>query len=184
MKGAACHHATETLHARARAAHAAARRLRSWLPMSPWTSNQFFGVSSSVASGGDLGALRGTRGACLSTVLAYLVLVRVFTAPKAVTTPIAMDISREICGAPALTAALAIIGGIVAAIIGQHMLRLMRIDDWRAHGLAAGVSGSGIAAAEVASRNQLGAAFAAVEVALNGLLTALLVPALIKIIQS
>ena len=40
-------------------------------------------------------------------------------APKAVTTPIAMALSQEIGGAPALTAALAIAGGIVAAVIGQ-----------------------------------------------------------------
>ena len=59
-------------------------------------------------------------------------------APKAVTTPIAMALSQEIGGAPALTAALAIAGGIVAAVIGQTVLRWLRITDWRAHGFAAG----------------------------------------------
>lgn len=99
-------------------------------------------------------------------------------APKAVTTPIAMAVSQEIGGVPALTAALAILGGIVAAITGQQLLRRMQILDWRAHGLAAGVAGSGIAAAQVAARDQMGAAFAALGIGLNGLLTALLVPLL------
>jgi putative effector of murein hydrolase len=99
-------------------------------------------------------------------------------APKAVTTPIAMAVSQQIGGVPALTASLAILGGIVAAVLGQPLLQGLRIKDWRAHGLAAGVAGSGVAAAQVASRDRLGAAFAALGIGLNGLLTALLVPLL------
>ena len=97
-------------------------------------------------------------------------------APKAVTTPIALSLSAEIGGVPALTAALAIAGGIIAAIVGQTMLRWLRVDDWRAHGLAAGVAGSGVAAAQVAPMSGLAAAFAALGIGLNGLLTAALVP--------
>jgi putative effector of murein hydrolase len=97
-------------------------------------------------------------------------------APKAVTTPIAIAVSQEIGGIPALTAGLAIVGGIVAAMVGQRLLSRMRIDDWRAHGLAGGVAGSGIAAAQVASRNGVAAAFAALGIALNGLVTALIAP--------
>lgn len=97
-------------------------------------------------------------------------------APKSVTTPIAMAVAQQIGGLPALTAALAILGGIIATVSGQHMLRHMNIIDWRAHGLAAGVAGSGIAAAQIASRSQLGAAFAALGIGMNGLLTALLLP--------
>ena len=99
-------------------------------------------------------------------------------APKSVTTPIAMAVAQQVGGVPALTAALAIAGGILAAIFGRTLLGALKIDDWRAHGLAAGVAGSGIAAAEVASRNSLAAAFAALGIGLNGVLTALLVPLL------
>jgi putative effector of murein hydrolase len=97
-------------------------------------------------------------------------------APKAVTTPIAMAVAQEIGGIPALTAALAIVGGIVAAIAGQVVLRWMRIEDWRAHGLAAGVAGSGVAAARVAGLSGLAAAFAALGIALNGVITSLIAP--------
>lgn len=97
-------------------------------------------------------------------------------APKAVTTPIALSLSREIGGVPPLTAAMAIAGGIIAAITGQTMLRWLRVDDWRAHGLAAGVAGSGVAAAQVARLSGLAAAFAALGIGLNGLLTAVVVP--------
>jgi putative effector of murein hydrolase len=93
-----------------------------------------------------------------------------------VTTPIAMAVSTEIGGNPALTAALAMVGGILAAIVGEKMLKGLRVADWRAHGLAAGVAGSGVAAAQVASLDGLAAAFAALGIALNGLMTALILP--------
>jgi putative effector of murein hydrolase len=99
-------------------------------------------------------------------------------APKAATTPIAMAVAQQAGGVPALTATLAIAGGIIAAVIGQTVLRWLRIEDWRAHGLAAGVAGSGVAAAQVAPRSGLAAAFAAIGIGLNGLLTALIVPLL------
>jgi putative effector of murein hydrolase len=99
-------------------------------------------------------------------------------APKAVTTPIAVAVSEQIGGVPALTAALAILGGILAAVVGQHMLHGLKVKDWRAHGLAAGIAGSAVAAAQVAARNELGAAFAALGIGLNGLLTAILAPVL------
>lgn len=121
-------------------------------------------VTSIVSGVGLVWLLGGTRAVALSM------------APKAVTTPIAMAVSEQIGGIPALTAALAIVGGIVAAIIGQRMLNRMRIDDWRAHGLAAGVAGSGVAAAQVAPLDGLAAAFAALGIALNGLATAIIVP--------
>jgi putative effector of murein hydrolase len=99
-------------------------------------------------------------------------------APKGATTPIAMSISEQIGGLPTLTAAMAIAGGIVAAICGQYVLRLLDVCDWRARGFAAGVSGSGVAAAGIARLDSLAAAFAALGIGLNGLLTALIVPAL------
>lgn len=123
-------------------------------------------VTSIVSGVGIVWLLGGSRSVVLSM------------APKAVTTPIAMAVSQQIGGVPALTASLAILGGIVAAILGQPLLRGMRITDWRAHGLAAGVAGSGVAAAQVATRDRLGAAFAALGIGLNGLLTALLMPLL------
>ncbi|MGY4427659.1 putative effector of murein hydrolase [Bradyrhizobium sp. F1.13.1] len=97
-------------------------------------------------------------------------------APKAATTPIAAAVSSQIGGIPALTAALAIVGGIVAAVVGRTMLTRLNVNDWRAHGLAAGVAGSGIAAAQVAERDELGAAFAALGIGLNGVLVGIVVP--------
>jgi len=126
-------------------------------------------VTSIVSGVGIVWLLGGSRAVALSM------------APKAVTTPIAVAVSEQIGGVPALTAALAILGGILAAVVGQHMLHGLQVRDWRAHGLAAGIAGSGVAAAQVAARNELGAAFAALGIGLNGLLTAILVPMLVRL---
>ena len=97
-------------------------------------------------------------------------------APKGVTTPIALALAQEVGGVPALAAALAIAGGIMAAVVGQTVFRWLKVDDWRAHGLAAGVAGSGVAAAQIAPLSGLAAAFAALGIGLNALLTAVVVP--------
>jgi putative effector of murein hydrolase len=128
------------------------------------------GSVTSIASGvGIVWLLGGSRTVALSM------------APKAVTTPIAIAVSQQIGGVPALTAAFAILGGIIAAVVGQEMLHGLQVRDWRAHGFAAGIAGSGVAAAQVAARNELGAAFAALGIGLNGLLTAILVPVLVRL---
>ncbi|GAB3592764.1 MULTISPECIES: LrgB family protein [Acetobacter] len=104
-------------------------------------------------------------------------------APKAVTTPIAIAITRQIGGIASLTAVFAILGGIIAATCGEPLLRWFGVHDWRAHGLAAGIAGSGIAAAQVAQRDPVGAAFAALGIGLNGLVTSVLVPLFLHIFQ-
>jgi putative effector of murein hydrolase len=133
----------------------------------------FPGVGLALLAGSLTSALSGIA------VVAWLGggrAVALSMAPKAVTTPIALSLSQEIGGIPALTAALAIAGGIIAAIVGKTMLHWLRVDDLRAHGLAAGVAGSGVAAAQVAPLSGLAAAFAALGIGLNGLLTAVIMP--------
>jgi len=136
-------------------------------------SRSFHGVGLALLAGSITSTLSGV---CIVWLLGGSRAVAFSMAPKAVTTPIAMTIAQQAGGVPALTAALAIAGGIVAAMLGESILRQLRVDDWRAHGLAAGVAGSGVAAAQVAPRDSLAAAFAAVGIGLNGVLTAVIVP--------
>jgi len=101
--------------------------------------------------------------------------------PKAVTTPIAMSVAGQIGGEPALTATLAIVGGIIAAVTFRGVFSIMRITQGHAIGLAAGTAGSGIAAAQAAEMGD--AAFAAIGIGLNGLLTALVAPLLAPLVS-
>jgi len=130
-------------------------------------------------SGVVLGLVVGT----IASVAGGLLLVRAFggtpslalsMAPKGVTTPIAMALAQNLGGLPPVTASLAIASGILVAITATPVLRLCRISDWRAHGLAAGTAGSGVAAAHALGRHEIAGAFAGLAVGLNGLVTALL----------
>jgi predicted murein hydrolase (TIGR00659 family) len=101
-------------------------------------------------------------------------------APKSVTTPIAMGIAAIIGGLPSLTASMVVVTGILTAIIALPLMRLLRIRDHAAHGFAAGLAGHGIATARAFHDNQLAGTFAGLALALNGLLTSLLVPLLFR----
>jgi len=133
----------------------------------------FPGISLGLSAGSLVSMLSG---AALVKVLGGERKVALSMLPKAVTTPIAMAVSQQIGGEPALTASLAIIGGIIAAAMLRLILSAMRVRDWRAVGLAAGTAGSGVAAAHVAPASGTAAAFAAVGIGLNGILTAVAAP--------
>jgi predicted murein hydrolase (TIGR00659 family) len=100
-------------------------------------------------------------------------------APKSATTPIAMGIAEEIGGLASLTATLVIITGIIGAMIVTPLLNLLKVTDWAARGFAVGVASHGIGAARAFQVNQLAGTFAGIAMALNALLTALLVPLLV-----
>ncbi len=96
--------------------------------------------------------------------------------PKSLTTPIALDIAQSIGAIPSLVAVLAILAGILVAVSISGVLRWIQVTDPSAIGLAAGTAGSGVGASRVIDLHPLSAAFAAVAIGLNGLITAWLAP--------
>ncbi|MBS1188393.1 MAG: putative effector of murein hydrolase [Rhodocyclaceae bacterium] len=110
-------------------------------------------------------------GASLPTMLSL--------APKSVTTPIAMGVSEGIGGIPSLTAVLVIITGILGAVGARYLFDAMRLRDPAIRGFAIGVASHGIGTARAFQVSEQAGAFAALAMGLNGLLTALLLPALL-----
>lgn len=102
-------------------------------------------------------------------------------APKSVTTPIAMGISEQIGGLPSLTAVAVVLTGITGAVIGDLVLNRVRVRDETARGMAFGVASHGIGTAHAMQKSRVTGAFSALAMALNGLLTALLLPLLIRL---
>lgn len=99
-------------------------------------------------------------------------------APKSVTTPIAMGIAGEIGGLPSLTAAFVIVTGILGAVFGTAFFNLLRIRDSRARGFAMGIAAHGIGTARAFQEDEETGTFSGVAMALNGIVTALLLPTL------
>ncbi|WP_209776698.1 LrgB family protein [Azospirillum agricola] len=124
----------------------------------------------STASALSAVALAWAFGGSMATMLSM--------APKSVTSPIAMGVSEQIGGLPSLTAVFVIITGIIAATFGTWVLNLVRVKDWRARGFGMGVAAHGIGTARALQVNEVAGAFAGLGMGLNGLATALLLPAL------
>jgi predicted murein hydrolase (TIGR00659 family) len=104
-------------------------------------------------------------------------------APKSATTPIAMAISEAIGGLPALTAVLVMLTGITGAIMVTPLMNLLRIKDYAARGFAAGVASHGMGTARAFQVSELAGSFAGLGLALNGLITAIVVPILFKLFR-
>ena len=102
-------------------------------------------------------------------------------APKSVTTPIAMGISEKIGGLPSLTAVLVIATGILGAVLARSILDLMRIEDQSTRGFALGVTAHGIGTARAFQVSEEMGAFAGLAMGMSGVLTAVLLPLMLKL---
>jgi len=102
-------------------------------------------------------------------------------APKSTTTPVAMGIAEKLGGLPSLTAALVILTGILGAILGPGLLRLLRVRDQAATGFAMGVASHGIGTARAFQLSERAGAFSGLGMGLNALATALLLPAVLRL---
>ncbi len=103
-------------------------------------------------------------------------------APKSTTTPVAMGIAEKLGGLPSLTAALVILTGILGAIAGPAVLRLARVRDPVATGFAMGVASHGIGTARAFQLGERQGAFSGLAMGLNAIVTALVVPALLRLL--
>ncbi|TVR99809.1 MAG: LrgB family protein [Rhodospirillales bacterium] len=104
-------------------------------------------------------------------------------APKSATTPIAMGVAEQLGGLPSLTAVLVILTGIVGAVMGPAVLRLVRVRDQRAAGFAIGLASHGIGTARAFQMGEVAGAFSGLAMGLNGLATAVLVPLLFGLMR-
>jgi predicted murein hydrolase (TIGR00659 family) len=103
-------------------------------------------------------------------------------APRSATTAISMEISRKIGGIPALTACLTILTGIIGAMLGPGVLNTLHIRSETARGLALGAISHGIGTARAFSESELTGCWASLAMALNAIVTAVLVPPIVHLI--
>jgi len=101
-------------------------------------------------------------------------------APKSVTAPVAMGISEKLGGLPSLTAVLVVSTGIVGAVLGTGLFRLLGIRDDAIKGIAMGVAAHGIGTARAFQVSPTMGAFSGLAMALSAFVTALLLPPLLR----
>jgi len=91
-----------------------------------------------------------------------------------------MGVAEQIGGIPSLTAVLVILTGIIGAIGFPTLFRLMRVHDHAAQGFAVGIAAHGLGTARAFLISEEMGAFSALAMGLNGLLTAVLLPLLLR----
>lgn len=103
-------------------------------------------------------------------------------APKSVTSPIAMLVAEEMGGSASLAAVFVMLTGILGAMIGVELLRVLRITSPAAQGMALGVIAHGIGTARALQESEEAGAFAALAMSIMGVLTAVLMPLVVALI--
>lgn len=128
---------------------------------------------------------------CVAGVVSVVLLARFFgaseevvmsLAPKAVTTPIAMEISRSVGGIPPLTAAVVVSTGIFGGMAGFRMVRMGHIKSPIATGLSIGTAAHAVGTSAAMEHSERYGAISSLGLILNGLLTALLAPLILSLI--
>jgi predicted murein hydrolase (TIGR00659 family) len=129
------------------------------------------GSATGIASAVLIGRAVGLSGQALRSL-----------APKSITTPIAMGIAEAIGGLPSLTAVLVILTGMVGAALASEVLDIARVRDQSVRGFAMGLASHGLGTARALQLDPEAGAFAGLAMGLNGAMTAMLVPLMLRIL--
>lgn len=128
---------------------------------------------------------------CIAGLVSVVLLAELFgaskeviisLAPKAVTTPIALEISRATGGIPTLTAAVVVCTGIFGSMAGFKIVSLCRIKSPLAGALSVGTAAHAVGTAAAMERSQRHGAFSSLGLTLNGLFTAMLAPIILSLL--
>ncbi|HWR25318.1 MAG TPA: LrgB family protein [Methanosarcina sp.] len=103
--------------------------------------------------------------------------------PKSVTTPIGIEISKQIGGIPAITMAAIVITGITGAVLGPFICRFFRIKDRIAVGVALGTASHALGTTRAIELGETEGAMSGLAIGIAGLITVFLVPLVIYVFE-
>ena len=104
-------------------------------------------------------------------------------APKSVTTPIAIEVSKAIGGIPPLTASVAIVVGIFGGIFGYSIMKLTRVKNPIAQGLSMGTAAHAVGTSRSMEISPAFGAMSSIGLIVNGILTAILTPYILQVMN-
>ncbi|MFH5837058.1 LrgB family protein [Proteiniclasticum sp. C24MP] len=108
--------------------------------------------------------------------------VAVSMLPKSVTTAIGMEISKEIGGIVSLSVAVIVLTGITGAVIGPGLLKLFRISDDVAQGIAIGTASHAVGTSKAMELGETQGAMSGLSIGIAGIATVILVPLLMGLL--
>ena len=96
--------------------------------------------------------------------------------PKSVTTPIAMSLSSSIGGNTSLTAVTVVICGMIGAIAGPKILKIIGVKSPVAQGLSIGAASHGLGTAKAMEIGAIEGAISGLSIGLMGVMTSIVIP--------
>ena len=102
-------------------------------------------------------------------------------APKSVTTPIAIEISRSIGGIAPLTASVVIVVGVFGAVFGYSILKLTGVKNPLSQSLSMGNAAHAIGTSKSMEISPAYGALSSIGLIVNGIFTAILAPYVLKL---
>jgi predicted murein hydrolase (TIGR00659 family) len=119
----------------------------------------------------------------LSTFLGLDEVIIRSLAPKSVTTPIGIEISKHIGGLPAITVAAIVFTGITGAVLGPYICRCFRIKDKVAVGVAIGTASHALGTTRAIELGETEGAMSGLAIGIAGLITVFLVPLVLYVFK-
>lgn len=134
--------------------------------------------------------IAGISAGCIAGISSILILSGLFgldmvitssLVPKSVTTPIGIEISKQIGGLPAITVSAIVVTGIIGAVLGPFICRFFRIKDSVAVGIAIGTASHALGTTRAIELGETEGAMSGLAIGIAGLITVFLAPVLIYV---
>jgi putative effector of murein hydrolase len=103
--------------------------------------------------------------------------------PKSTTSPIAIEISGLLGGNQSLTVSFVIITGIIGYIFAERILKLFRVTDPVAKGIAIGTTSHAVGTAKAMELGEVEGAMSSLAISVTGIVTVLMVPGVIWLLN-
>lgn len=101
--------------------------------------------------------------------------------PKSITTPIGMELSKQLGGFESLTVISIIVTGIFGAVFSPMVLKLFKIHDPIAKGIAIGTSSHAVGTSKALEMGEIEGAMSSLSIGIAGLLTVFIVPLVLRL---
>lgn len=129
------------------------------------------------------GLLATLLGSALARLFGASEVLQLTLLSKSVTSPIAILVSAQIGGIPALAALCALLTGVLGGMLGPELLRRCGVHHPAAQGIALGLTAHAVGTARALQESETCGGFAALAMSLMGVSTAVLLPLAVSLLS-
>jgi len=128
-----------------------------------------------IMSGVGIGVFTGmVSGSLLAFILGLNKVMILSMIPKSITAPVAMEVSSQMGGIPAVTVVFVLVAGLVGAIFGPILLKLFHIKSSIGRGIALGSASHALGTSKASEYGELSFSMSSVSMALTAIIGAII----------